>query len=72
MEAMLFSWWRDQATCDGDMYQVIRQIDRDPELSDAYRTLETWLHDPAGRVSGGDLVQALTPYTVRGAGDDEA
>ncbi|MHC4249611.1 MAG: hypothetical protein ACYS9X_10840 [Planctomycetota bacterium] len=70
METLLFSWWRDQAMYDGDMYQVIRQIDRDPELSDAYRTLETWLHNPAGHVSGEDLVQALTPYTVREAGDD--
>jgi len=72
MEAMLFSWWRDQATCDGDMYQVIRRIDGDPNLGGAYRTLETWLHNPAGRVSGEDLVQALTPYAVREAGDDEA
>jgi hypothetical protein len=72
MEAMLFSWWRDRTMCDGDMYQVIRQIDGDPDLGDAYRTLETWLHNPAGRVSGEDLVLALTPYTVREAGDDEA
>lgn len=59
LELLLFRRWRDQlALGDCRMAASCRRIEQSEPAGDVYRTLETWLHDPSGRVGTNELLRA--------------